>query len=207
FLLVARNEPERLRNACSSLPYSRELYERWKREEPPADDFERAVRFFYLNRSGIAKGNSDNPFSTGTGWRHSKDHNPAKAYQSACERIMAFAERMKTVMIDNRDFREVIRVYDGPHTLFYLDPPYIGREKYYAGGFTGNDHRDLAEMLNRIKRKAVVSYYDHPLHEGLYPGWRRATFQATRQVVNGHNDIVTELVLMNFSEVKQLELF
>lgn len=207
FLLVARNEPERLRNACSSLPYSRELYERWKREEPPADDFERAVRFFYLNRSGIAKGNSDNPFSTSTGWRHSKDHNTARTYQSACELIMAFAERMKTVMIDNRDFREVIRVYDGPHTLFYVDPPYIGREKYYAGGFTEKDHRDLAEMLNRIKGKAVVSYYDHPLLEELYPGWRRVTFQAARQVVNGHNNTAEELLLMNFPEDKQLEMF
>ncbi|MFC8689464.1 hypothetical protein [Brevibacillus porteri] len=59
FLLVARSEPKRLRETCEPLPYSRMLYEKWKREEPPADDFERAVRFFFVNRSGIAKGNSD----------------------------------------------------------------------------------------------------------------------------------------------------
>jgi site-specific DNA-adenine methylase len=36
----------------------------------------------------------------------------------------------------------IIRVYDSSDTLFYIDPPYIGREKYYAGGFTDQDHRD-----------------------------------------------------------------
>lgn len=205
FLTVAVNEPERLQKACDALPYSRMLYEKWKREEPPEDAFTRAVRFFYINRSGIAKGNSDSVFSTDTGWRHSKEHNTARTYRSACEIIPAFAERMKSVMIDNRDFRDIIRVYDAPYTVFYVDPPYIGREKYYAGGFTEADHRDLAALLNKIKGKAIVSYYDHPLLLELYPDWRRETFQAARQVVNGNNNTATELLLMNFDN--QMTLF
>lgn len=147
FLMVAVNEPERLQKACDALPYSRMLYEKWKREEPPEDAFTRAVRFFYINRSGIAKGNSDSVFSTDTGWRHSKEHNTARTYRSACEIIPAFAERMKSVMIDNRDFRDIIRVYDAPYTVFYVDPPYIGREKYYAGGGRGTGS-DLGTAKN-----------------------------------------------------------
>lgn len=115
FLLVARREPQRLRQACESLPYSRALYEKWKREEPPDNDFEKAVRFFYVNRSGIAKGNSDSAFSTDTGWRHSKEHNTARTYQSACKVIAEFAERMKAVMIDNRDFRDIFNASDRPN--------------------------------------------------------------------------------------------
>lgn len=206
FLIVARSEPDRFQHACDSLPYSRAIYEKWKREEPPNDDFERAVRFFYVNRSGIANGNSDSAFSTDTGWRHSKEHNTARTYRSACEIIPAFADRMKSVMIDNRDFRDIIRVYDAPYTLFYVDPPYIGREKYYAGGFMEQDHRDLAEMLNRIKGKAIISYYDDALLDELYPGWTRDSFQAARQVVNGNNNTAEELLLMNFDN-DQLKLF
>ncbi|MGF9909542.1 DNA adenine methylase [Brevibacillus porteri] len=205
FLLVARSEPQRLRQACESIPYSRMLYEKWKREEPPADDFERAVRFFYVNRSGIAKGNSDSSFSTDTGWRHSREHNTARTYQSACQAIEAFAERMKTVMIDNRDFRDIVRVYDSPTTLFYVDPPYIGREKYYALTEADREeperlHRDLAEILNTIQGKAIISYYDHPLLDELYPNWRRDTFKSARQVVNGNNNVAEELLLMNFND-------
>jgi len=206
FLLVARNEPERLQKACDSLPYSRGLYEKWKRETPPDDEFERAVRFFYINRSGIAKGNSGSAFSTDTGWRHSKEHNTARTYQSACHLIPQFADRMKSVMIDNRDFRDIIRVYDSSTTLFYIDPPYIGREKYYAGGFTEQDHRDLAEMLNKVRGKVVISYYDDPLLDELYPNWTRERFQAARQVVNGNNNTAEELLLMNFDN-GQLTLF
>lgn len=211
FLLMARNKPKLLREACESLPYSRMLYGKWKKEEAPQDDFERAVRFFYLNRSSIAKGNSDFVFSTDTGWRHGKDNNTARTYQSACQAIETFAERMKTVMIDNRDFRDVIRVYDSPTTLFYVDPPYIGREKYYA--LTNDDrenpeqlHRDLAEMMNRIQGKAIISYYEHPLLNELYPGWHKETFKATRQVVNRKNNLTDELLLMNFDD-GQMNIF
>lgn len=206
FLMVAINEPDRLQQACDALPYSRSLYDKWKREQPPDDDFTRAVRFFYINRSGIAKGNSDSVFSTDTGWRHSKEHNTARTYRSACEIIPEFAKRMKSVMIDNRDFRDIIRVYDAPYTLFYVDPPYLGREKYYAGNFTEQDHRDLAEMLNKIQGKAIISYYDDPLLLELYPNWNRESFQAARQVVNGNNNTATELLLMNFDN-GQLTLF
>lgn len=160
FLMMAILEPQRLQQACDELPYSRALYDKWKRENPPDDNFARAVRFFYVNRSGIAKGNSDSSFSTDTGWRHSREHNTARTYRSACQIIPEFSKRMQSVMIDNRDFRDIIRVYDGPDTLFYVDPPYIGREKYYAGGFNEQDHRDLAYLLNGIKGQALISYYD-----------------------------------------------
>jgi DNA adenine methylase len=206
FLLVARDLPDKLSAACESLPYSRELYETWKCESMPEDRFERAVRFFYLNRSGIAKGNGPGTYKTG--WRHStsSSQNPAMGYQSACLLIKSFADRMKGVMIEHDDFRKIIEKYDSQDTLFYVDPPYIGREKFYAGGFTEKDHRDLAALLKEIKGKAIVSYYDDPLLLELYPNWRRDTFESFKQVVNGDNCYTEELLLMNF-ENNQMTIF
>src|SRR5690606_15149126 len=51
FILVATSDPEKLYNAVKRLPYSRFLFEKWKREPLPSDTFEKAVRFFYMNRS------------------------------------------------------------------------------------------------------------------------------------------------------------
>jgi DNA adenine methylase len=205
FLLVLREKPAELTQACETLPYSRELYERWRREKMPTDPFERAVRFFYLNRSGIAKGNG--PGCMNTGWRHSVNprQNPARSYQSACQRMQAFANRMKHVMIERLDFRKIIEKYDTEDTLFYVDPPYIGRERYYAGGFTESDHRELALMLNAIKGKAIVSYYDDPLLGELYTGWRKESFQSFKQVVNGGNEYAEEILLMNFAPEEAAE--
>lgn len=200
FLLVARGKPDKLARACETLPYSRQLYEEWRDTLPPTDKFERAVRFFYLNRCGIAKGNGPKAYKTG--WRHStKAHqSPAKGYHAAVAALESFAWRMRYVQIDCRDFREVIQVYDSPETLFYVDPPYIGREKMYAGGFGEKDHRDLASMLGSIQGKAIVSYYADPLLNEIYTGWRIESFEANRQVVK-HTGLSTkteELLIMNF---------
>lgn len=200
FMLIARAEPERFVREVESLPYSRELYERWKREPWPEDDFARAVRWFYLNRSGIAKGNADRR----TGWRHSWQVNPARAYQSTIGRIQEFADRMKNVQIECQDFREIIRIYDSPETLFYVDPPYIGREACYAGGFTEQDHLELARMLNSIRGNAIVSYYDEPILLELYPNWHRQYLTGYVQSVGGTGPKQTqELLLMNYGAVQQ----
>lgn len=208
FILQAIERPEELTEACQQLPYSRELYEKWRKEPLPSDPFEKAIRFFYLNRSAISKGNAEEV--PNTGWRHSTSsgQNPAMGYVSASKAIVSFAKRMQGVMIENRDFREIIEKYDSDEALFYVDPPYISREKYYAGGFTEKDHRELAELLNNCKGKVIISYYPDPLLIELYKGWNIETHQTYKQVVGGENMVAPaeELLIMNY-EIKQLSIF
>jgi len=208
FLMTNITDPERLQAACEALPYSRQLFEQWKREPMPDDPFDRAVRFFYLNRSAITKGNAEQVPQTG--WRHStvSNQSPANGYISACKLLTSFSERMRGVMIEKTDFRTIIEKYDDADTLFYVDPPYVGREKYYAGGFTKQDHVDLSRLLHNIKGKVVLSYYDDPLIEELYSDFTREPFDAHKQVVGGSGtDIDTEeLLLMNFDN-RQMTLF
>lgn len=60
------------------------------------------------------------------------------------------------------DFSEHIRKYDSPTTLFYVDPPYKGTEnKYYRGNeHFGDNHQKLADILNNIEGKFILSYYN-----------------------------------------------
>lgn len=212
FLLVAREDPEKLQQACETLPYSRWLYETWRDEwkagKWPPDPFERAVRWFYLNRSAIAKGNS--PKNKNTGWRHSTsgNPNPARSYQTACQLIKGFSQRIRNVQIENLDFRKVILKYDSPDTVFYCDPPYFGCEHYYVGEFSEEDHRDLAGLLRNIQGKAIVSYYDHPLVYRLYEGWHKEIFGTHKQIITNKsatNNQAKEVLLMNFD--LQMSLF
>lgn len=208
FLMIARENPNGLSAACESIPYSRLLYEKWKREDLPNDAFDRAVRWFYLNRSGINAGNASGVSQTG--WRHSvwSGQNPANGYISACKTIKDFSIRMQGVMVEQTDFRNIIEKYDSDKTLFYVDPPYVGREKYYAGGFTEDDHRDLSKLLHSVKGKVVLSYYDDPLIQELYSDFTQEPFDAHKQIVGGSgSDIDTEeLLLMNFDN-GQMTLF
>lgn len=208
FILQATSNTELLIQKCSQLPYSRELYEKWRREELPKDPFDKAVRFFYLNRSAISKGNAEEVPKTG--WRHSttSSQNPAMGYVNACEHIRAFAKRMQGVMIEKLDYKTIIEKYDSEEALFYIDPPYIGREKFYAGGFTLDDHRELAKMTSNVKGKVILSYYPDPLVNELYKDWNIESHGAFKQAVGGQNvgGQAEELLIMNF-ETNQLTLF
>lgn len=208
FIIQSIENTENLIDQCSKLPYSRELYERWRREELPRDPIERAVRFFYLNRSAISKGNSEEVPKTG--WRHSttSSQNPAMGYVNACQRIREFANRMQGVMIEKLDFKTIIEKYDSPEALFYVDPPYVGREKFYAGEFTLDDHYVLGEMLNSVQGKVIVSYYDDPIINKIYGHWNIERHTSFKQAVGGQNvgGQAEELLIMNY-ETKQLSLF
>ena len=208
FILQCVADPERLAAACEALPYSRSLFEQWKREPLPDDPFDRAVRWFYMNRSAIGRGNAQQVPQTG--WRHStvSGQSPANGYVSACKLIEAFADRMRGVMIERMNYTELIPKYDDEHTLYYVDPPYVGREKYYAGGFTEDDHRQLAKLLKNLKGKVVLSYYADQLIDELYGDWWIERFDAYKQVVGGEglSRDAEELLLMNFDN-GQMTLF
>lgn len=45
--------------------------------------------------------------------------------------IEAASARLRNVVIENKDFEKLIKQYDRPNTLFYLDPPYFETEDYY----------------------------------------------------------------------------
>lgn len=73
------------------------------------------------------------------------------------------------LIVENLDFREVIKKYDSPDTMFYVDPPYWDMEFYYDHGFTKQDHKDLADQLANIQGKFVLSYYSYRQLKKLYP--------------------------------------
>lgn len=51
--------------------------------------------------------------------------------------------------------------YDRPHTLFYLDPPYW-ETAGYGVEFPLGEYEKMAELMARVKGKAILSLNDHP---------------------------------------------
>lgn len=76
--------------------------------------------------------------------------------------------RLDGVVIENKDFENLINVYDRENALFYCDPPYHKTERHYAIKFTDSDHERLCSVLHNIQGKFVLSYNDDEYIRNLY---------------------------------------
>ncbi|MEM7622985.1 MAG: hypothetical protein AAF235_07250, partial [Planctomycetota bacterium] len=78
------------------------------------------------------------------------------------------------------------RLEDSADWSVYADPPYIEKGAKYVHDFEYGDHARLADALSRFERtKVVVSYYEHPELDRLYPGWHRVSCPMNKGLVNG----------------------
>ena len=159
-------EPETFRRLVirlALLPYSRRLYEQFRRamgEE--ADPVDRAAMWFYVvspSFSGIAGGSWR--FVVGESTRRMA--HTVSTYLSAVENLEAVHHRLRGVRITCLDFEEVMEAYDSEETLFFVDPPYIGLD-YYSSPFPLSEHRRLVRTLLRLRGSWVMTCYDHPVY-------------------------------------------
>lgn len=185
FFRVLREKKNILINAISLTPYA---VAEWELSTEPTDDpVERARRFYvrcYMNRAGgTAQWQS--------GWRRQKVmtrlENGVKDMASAAvifaktEHLYYVADRLRGVFIEQMDVIDIIKRYDSPRTLFYLDPPYVHETrskwagKAYRHEMTDEQHCRMGKLLNEIEGMALISGYNSQLYDELFTanGWTR----------------------------------
>jgi DNA adenine methylase len=172
FLLTLRNDKKKLMEELASMPTSRFLFDQLRCQESPIDSIQRAARWFYLLRQRIIPANG-----VPSGFRYGKVKNSAVDYVNAVNRLDSFEARFRSVLIENLDYRDLIRRYDGPNVMFFADPPYVKREYMYANSAKFS-HVELSEILHNIQGKCMVTYYNDPLIMELYGDFRLHTVEA-----------------------------
>lgn len=172
---------ERLSHALQFTPYARAEFE--LSYEPTADPIERARRT--IVRAMMGHGGSGTRRHR-TGFRPEKGvrgRKPAHDWDGYSQEITCFSERLRRVCIEQMDALELIAKYDGPETLFYVDPPYPhstrtslgnGHKQHYPHELTDADHARLAEVLHGTRGAVLLSGYDCPLYDALFDAWPAA---------------------------------
>jgi len=199
FFEVLRKRPGDLVKWLEAVPYSRQVYDEWAEafyhdDHRPDDPVERAGRFFALRYMQFG-GKTDSRAGFATS---STPGGPTTGYFAAgVDALKPFAERLRAVVVECGDWKDIIGRYDTAETVFYCDPPYVGNENYYSGDVI--DHQMFHDCLAGIEGDAVVSYDSVPPSYG--DEWQVATRESSFTIDStdgtAHKD-ATECLLMNF---------
>lgn len=190
-------------------PFAREEFE--LAYDPAGDPVEQARRTLFRAAAGFG---SIAASGRRTGFRNNVTRSgstPATDWAKWPDMLELYTARLAGVVIENRPAHEVIAQFDGPETLFYLDPPYpfstrtptAKWDRIYRHEMTDDEHRDLGALLRSLAGTVVLSGYASPLYDSeLFPDWHRVERDAH---ADGASDR-TEVLWMN-RKPNRLELF
>jgi len=216
FFKMLRDKPDELIRGISLTPFSREEYHTaiYGNENESIDDVERARRFYVRarqTRTGLAQ-----TASLGR-WANCKDSSRSgmsgvvSRWLGGIEALDGIAQRLIRVQIENRPAIDVIRLYDGPNTFFYCDPPYYhetrGDSKAYGFEMDEEQHREFAKAVNQCSAKIAVSGYDHPLMNELFPASQWNKTMGTEKTIHSTKGTRTEILWTNYNPKQQKEFF
>lgn len=173
---------------------TRAEFERLAATDPATlTDLERAARFLYLQRTAFGGKVSGRSFGVSVGRSGRFD------ITRLGPMLEEVHERLAGVVVECLDFREFLRRYDRPGTLFYLDPPYYGSEGDYGRNlFQREDYQDLVELLRDLRGQFLLSINDVAPVREMFEGFELEAVETTYSLAGGAKSKRTrELIIAN----------
>lgn len=145
-------------------------------------DIQRAERFLYLQRLSFGGKVVTRSFGRSRGISARFDVSKLGSI------LQEVHERLTSVTIDCLTWQRFIAQYDGIDTLFYLDPPYFMTEHYYGRGlFQRAEFEELAQVLQQLKGKFLMSINDHPDIRTIFADFRLEAVEARYTIAGNAN--------------------
>jgi DNA adenine methylase len=145
-------------------------------------DIQKAARFFIKMR--LSFGTEGRTFAC-----------KAANIKGALSKMNDVSGRLSRVVIENKDFDDLIKVYDRKDAFFYCDPPYYKTEDYYDAPFAKADHERLKDRLNSIKGLFMLSYNDDNFIRELYKNYNIRSVERANNISKG---MYKEVIITNY---------
>jgi DNA adenine methylase len=201
-----RNNYDELIRLIELTPYSEnELLIARSMSTEMLSNVERARRFLVQSMMAINGifGEERGGFSYSDSYSRNNSDARVSRWNNLPKRLSIVANRLKTVRIENKDARRVIKRYlNRPATLIYLDPPYLG-DRTNGYNIDANDikfHRELLTLVNKSQCMIFISGYDNELYNTLLTqelGWTKESIETSTKGVDGISLSRTEIIWMN----------
>jgi len=156
FFRVCQSHHEELLRYFRYVLVSRRWFDLLKSQDPATlTDVQRAVRYLYLLKGSFAS------LVCRPNYHWHVVQPPGFNLNRLPQLIENAHKRLERVQLECLPYDEVLKRYDRPATLFYLDPPYWGR-KLYRYNLKPKDFEKLAQHLGDLRGKFVLSLNDLP---------------------------------------------
>lgn len=166
-------------------------------------EFDKAVRFFILNRitfSGLVDsgGYSEGSFK-------------GRFTDSSIERVKKASQILQGTTITNQDYEQIINA-DGENVFIFLDPPYLSTSKSKLYGRSGDlhqtfDHKRFSEKMGDCNHRWLITYDDSPEIRKLFDFANKYRWTLQYSMNNYKQDKASkgkELFISNY-EIESLE--
>lgn len=191
---VVRRHYEPFVDELELLFASRAEFDRLRRLDPSAlTDIDRAVRFLYLQRLCFGGKVGGRVYGVDRAQAARFNHSKLRAD------LKLLSRRLAPVTIEQLDFAEIIRRYDHPETLFYLDPPY-DETTGYGLPFPRERYVEMAGQLAAIAGRFVLSINATDFIRDTFAAFEVEEIATTWTVSShaaGAGKRVTELIITN----------
>jgi DNA adenine methylase len=171
---------------------SREWHEMLKATDPATlTDIQRAARYLYLLKNSYAS------LVRRLNYKCHVVQPPGLNPDSLPGAIEATHKRLARVQIENLPYEKILKRFDRPQTLFYLDPPYYARS-LYRYNLSHDDFVKMAGLLADVRGKFVLSLNDVPQVREIFRGFKVKGIELpyTAQKVAGKR--FQEVLITNF---------
>lgn len=186
FQVLRSGRAEELRTAIELTPFAREEFE--ISYKPATDVVEKARRL--VIRSFMGFGSDGCNDARPTGFRANSNRSgstPAHDWTNLHDNLKAVVDRLRGVVIENRDAKAVMLQHDNAETLHYVDPPYVwstrakvkkSERKNYRHELNDDDHVALLDFLQTLKGMVMVSGYRSDIYDVTLKNWKRLEREA-----------------------------
>jgi DNA adenine methylase len=184
---MLRDRGEELHRVLSLTPFSRDEFR--QSYEPTDDPLEQARRTIARSFMGFGSAAATGENSGFRANSNRSGNTPARDWANLFEAVPALVDRLRGVVIENRDALDMMAHHDSATTLHYCDPPYVhstrsnkvrgvasqGRAsgKAYRHELDDAGHRRFAEVVHELEGMVIVSGYPCELYEDLFGAWDR----------------------------------
>ncbi len=162
FWMFAKTEIESLADQVEKIKQKytdgRELFNDLTRQDLVLSEFDRAVRFFVLNRITFSGTVDSGGYSQQAFERRFTD--------SSIERLRKLSIHLSSIQITQGDYQNLL-FQPGDNVFIFLDPPYLSATKSKLYGVRGKlhtdfDHERFANNMQNCSHQWLITYDDSP---------------------------------------------